>query len=108
MLTVCGRVSCGRLTARKRSHASSVYTQSCAVGGQGDNFNLITKEDLLQVCGFGEKKARMIIATLEAHGAFESFDAVKRSCYGIGDKHIALLKAFGWERCEPLCAVTVD
>ena len=103
--------------SRKRSRSKTLPLavppqQALAVRGElrscneevRDNFNAIEKGDLLQVYGFDDKKAQMVMNAFALHGSFDSYDAVKRHCYGIGNKHVALLKAFGWQRCEPVHA----
>ena len=102
LLTFIGRVSYGRA---RTANVPKGAEQRCLHTTMALNFNLVTKDDLTEMCGVGDKKARLILNALESHGAFNSYDELKATCCFIGDRHVSLFKLYGWERCEPVRCV---
>ncbi|MDQ6953428.1 MAG: helix-hairpin-helix domain-containing protein [Mariprofundaceae bacterium] len=69
------------------------YFMSMGVAYAGDKIdvNTATAVELQSVKGIGVKTAASIVAYREAHGAFDSLDAIT-GVKGIGDKKLAKLR----------------
>jgi competence protein ComEA len=71
-------------TSQDQTAASSQTTSKI-------NLNSVTKEQLMQINGIGEKKADLIISYRQEHGQFKQMEELK-DISGIGDKTYEVLK----------------